>query len=191
MQHNRPCFPALPRLGFRAFGSVLLLSLLMVFATVAPTHAAPPLPSSFYGNVQMSGADAPAGTRVSASIDGVTIAETMTRVEDGRAVYALDVLGDDPDTPGVEGGVDGKTIVFHVDGLAATQTAPWQRGELESYLPSDRTEAERIAEEQAPALGVSVEDVRTALERLAQNEEPSSEMERRLAWRITWPDLHF
>lgn len=69
--------------------------------------------------------------------------------------------------------------------------APWQRGELESYLPSDRTEAERIAEEQAPALGVSVEDVRTALERLAQNEEPSSEMERRLAWRITWPDLHF
>ncbi|MFQ5593659.1 MAG: hypothetical protein ACE5HA_05885 [Anaerolineae bacterium] len=90
--------------------------------------APPPLPASFYGTVTVNGADAPEGTPVSAWIDGIRYATTDAFIFDGRSMYAMDVPGDDPATPEVDGGRPGDTIVFHVGGLKAGQTATWQGG---------------------------------------------------------------
>jgi len=90
--------------------------------------APPPMPASFYGTVTVNGTDAPEGTPVSAWIDGVRYATTDAFTFDGRSMYALDVPADDPATPEVDGGRPGDTIVFHVGGLKADQTAAWQGG---------------------------------------------------------------
>ncbi|MFQ5858192.1 MAG: hypothetical protein ACE5LU_21525, partial [Anaerolineae bacterium] len=95
---------------------------------LAATLLIPPLPASFYGTVTVAGADVPAGIPVSAWIDGVMHAETNTFRHEGRTMYAVDVPGDDPATPEVEGGRPGDTVVFHVGGLKADQTAVWQGG---------------------------------------------------------------
>lgn len=135
MQQPRTHF-SMRRLWPGPFTGALLSSLLLILAMAAPIHAAPPLPSSFYGSVHLSGQHVPAGTAVTAWIDGALIAETTTTWVDGMSVYTIDVLGDDPDTPVVEGGVAGKTIIFQVDGVSANQTAIWQ---AETYVRLDLT----------------------------------------------------
>ena len=92
------------------------------------TRLIPPLPASFYGAVTVDGADVPAGTHVSAWIDGVRYATTEAFVYEGRSTYAVDVPADDPATPVVEGGRPGDTTAFQVGGLKAEQTAAWRGG---------------------------------------------------------------
>lgn len=87
----------------------------------------PPRPSSFFGTVTAGGNAAPAGTAVSAWIDGVKYAEATVFAADGTSVYRLDVPADLPGTPAVEGGQPGQTVVFKVGG-AQTSTAVWQEG---------------------------------------------------------------
>jgi hypothetical protein len=109
----------------------------MLVAMAGITGAAPPpLPSSFHGTAQISGADVPAGTPVSALIAGVVYAETSTFLAEGASVFIIDVPGDDPDTPGIEGGSAGDTIVFQLDGFDADQTGTWSPG---SYVRLDLT----------------------------------------------------
>ncbi len=109
-------------------GWVLALSLLLLLAGAPAAKAAPPLPSSFYGAAQLDGAGAPEGALVSAWIDGAKIAETTVRLVNGQSVYALDVLGDDPDTPVIEGGAEGAAIHFRINGVETAQSAAWQLG---------------------------------------------------------------
>jgi uncharacterized repeat protein (TIGR01451 family) len=92
----------------------------------APVHDAPPppLPSSFYGTVQLNGATAPVGTLVSAWINGVKYAETAV----SSSGFVLDVPGDELDTPMIEGGHEGQVIVFRVGGYAASRLAVWHSG---------------------------------------------------------------
>jgi hypothetical protein len=115
------------------FKTILLLSLtlLLVISTSAAALAAPPpLPSSLYGTVQLGGAVVPDGTFISTWINGTKVAETTSLSVNGDSVYIVDVPGDDPDTPTIEGGQEGDTIVFQVAGIEADQTALWTGGEV-------------------------------------------------------------
>lgn len=107
--------------------SVVMTILLLASATVV--EAAPPLPSSFHGIVKWdNGNNVPEGTIVSAWINGVKYAETESQMDSGDSVYAIDVPGDDLETPGVEGGVEGDSIVFKVGDSTASQTGTWHTG---------------------------------------------------------------
>ncbi|HEX6386016.1 MAG TPA: discoidin domain-containing protein, partial [Anaerolineae bacterium] len=86
----------------------------------------PPLPASFYGAVALEGEPVLPGTSVSAWIDGVQFAASATFLDGNVPVYRLDVPADHLDTPEVEGGRPGDTIVFQVSGFTADQTAEWQ-----------------------------------------------------------------
>ncbi len=87
--------------------------------------AVPPLPSSFYGSVTLDGTNVSPGVLVSAWIDGVKYAETSVVIYEGHSAYAINVPGDDADSPGVEGGVEGDTIIFYVSEHRAVETAVW------------------------------------------------------------------
>lgn len=104
-----------------------------------PLQAAPALPTSFYGTVQIDGAPAPIGATIFAWINGAQIATTTVFDASGTAVYRIDVLGDDPDTATIEGGVAGDMITFQVAGAMATQNATWERG---GYQNLDLTEGQ-------------------------------------------------
>lgn len=106
----------------------LMMALLLALLVVMPASATPPQPAGFYGTVMIDGSNAPDGTSVTAWIDGTQYAQTDSFTYNGASVYAFDVPGDDPDTPEVEGGVAGDTIVFQVAGQEAAQSATWAEG---------------------------------------------------------------
>ncbi len=121
--------------------SQILIALLVVFAILAlnvqPTFAFPPLPSGFYGSVKIDGVNVPAGTVVTARINGVQYASTVITTYLGDTVFSLNVPGDDADSPGVvDGGVPGDMVVFFIGSRQAEQTAPWTSG---SNVPMNLT----------------------------------------------------
>jgi hypothetical protein len=99
---------------------------LVLLAVPAGVLAIPVLPASFYGVVRVNNANPPDGTLIEALINGVVYASTQTMTFEGNSVYTLDIPGDDPITPVVDGGVDGDTIQFRVGGIQADQTAVWR-----------------------------------------------------------------
>jgi len=108
---------------------IMMLALTLPLSLVTSIGAVPPsLPSSFYGAVKLDGANVPDGTIVSAWIRGVKYAQTQTLTYQGDSVYAVRVPGDDAETPGVEGGVEGDTIIFRVGEATAVQTGTWHEG---------------------------------------------------------------
>ncbi len=125
----------------------LLLSLVLSTAPVS-VQAAPPIPSSFYGEVKIDGANVPDGTSVRAWINGTPYAQTTTTTSGGASVYVLNVPGDDPDTPNaVEGGASGDTITFTIDEQTATPTATWQSG---------TNVAHNLSRTSAPPIGIAL-----------------------------------
>ena len=94
----------------------------------SPAFAFPPLPSSFYGDVQINGHSLPDGTRVVAIIGSAAYDSGQTQTYEGRSVYSIDIPGDDPDTSKREGGREGDTIQFQVGGIVMSQTAAWHSG---------------------------------------------------------------
>jgi hypothetical protein len=110
----------------------LLLSLLWaILATgmvITPVLAFPPLPSSLYGEVKVNGQNVPDGTLVRALIAGKVYATTSTQTYEGSSVYRMDVPGDEADTTAIEGGKEGDTIQFEVDGVIANETGVWHSG---------------------------------------------------------------
>jgi hypothetical protein len=106
---------------------ILVIGLLSMTLT-DPVQAIPPLPSSFYGAVQVNGRGVPDGTVIQALIGGQVVARTYSQTYQGSTVYALDVPGDDPGTTASEGGHDQETIQFKVGGAPAIQTASWKSG---------------------------------------------------------------
>ena len=106
-----------------------ILAIGLLFSLVQPALAAPPsLPSSFYGKVTVNGQVVPVGTVISARINGVEYAHFSAIIDAGQSWYTLDVPGDDPDTPGTQGGVEGDTIVFFIGPIQAAQTGIWHAG---------------------------------------------------------------
>jgi hypothetical protein len=116
---------------------VLILTIVVVLISAHPALAVPPMPSSFYGTVKLNGANVPAGTSVTARINGVTYVTSPYQVYNGDTVYSLDVPGEDSDTPGIQGGVDGDTVVFFIGSVQAAQTGAWHSGTNEPLNLSD------------------------------------------------------
>ena len=107
----------------------LFLTLILI-GLAGEVWAVPQFPHTFYGTIKKDGANIPAGTVVSAWIGGVQYASTTTLTSGADSVYALNVPGDDPDTPAKEGGVSGEIISFQVGGQTADQTAIFSSGEM-------------------------------------------------------------
>ena len=107
--------------------SLILAGLIGALAAI-PALAIPPLPSSFYGTVQVDGQNVPDHTVVQALIDGQAYGEGRTQTHEGASVYHLDVLGDDTDTAPHDGGREGDTIQFEIGGVLADETGTWHSG---------------------------------------------------------------
>lgn len=103
-------------------GLVLLCMLSLNFSSAS---AIPPLPSSFYGTIQLNGANVPVGLPITAWIGGTQYALTYPSLYSGITVYSLNVPGDDPSTPEIEGGKEGDQILFKIAGIPANETAVW------------------------------------------------------------------
>jgi hypothetical protein len=107
-------------------GFILIGLLLSVSQALAEP---PPLPSSFYGTVKVDGKNLPAGTIISAWIDGVSFGvPAVVQTYQGDTVYSLDVPGDEKDTTLIEGGVAGDVIQFRIGDQLAAQHGAWQSG---------------------------------------------------------------
>ena len=115
-----------PKSVWRAWVTALLSLALAVSAQ--PVWAVPPLPGSFYGTVAVDGANPPAGTLVSAWVNGVQVSAVPIDMAAGLAVYHLNVPGDDLDTVGVEGARPGESVTFRIGSLPAAQFSVWQSG---------------------------------------------------------------
>jgi len=104
----------------------------LLYALISPQSlpGAPNLPVVFYGQVQVNSVNALSGTSVSAWVAGVKVAETIVVFENGLSVYSLKILGDDPDTTDREGGIDGDSVSFKIDGFDAQQAGFWESGEV-------------------------------------------------------------
>ena len=78
---------------------------------------------------RLTASNVPAGTVVTARINGVQYASAVIATYLGDTVFSLNVPGDDTDSPGViDGGVPGDTVVFYVGSRQAEQTAAWASG---------------------------------------------------------------
>jgi PKD repeat protein len=106
----------------------LLLTTMLLFASVGTVQAMPPLPSSFYGLVQVQAGDNPpiVGDTVEAYVDGVGVAVGTATIQAGM-VYGINVLGDDPEVPGKDGGLEGDIITFEINDRVVA-TATWHSG---------------------------------------------------------------
>ena len=137
--------------------AILLLTFILLIANVTTVFAVPPVPATFSGTVKIGGANVPAGTVVSARINGIQYAYTTAQTYLGDTVYSLDVPGDDPSSLGViEGGVPGDTIVFYIGDLVAQQTGIWQSGEpAELHLTAVVNSAPVITEGPSTTLTMS------------------------------------
>ena len=82
----------------------------------------------FHGTVRSNGNPVPAGAQITAWIGGVKYASTVVTITNGVSVYAIDVPGDDPITPEIDGGRDGDMVVFKVDGVEAVPMGVWKAG---------------------------------------------------------------
>ena len=111
--------------------SALLLTIALTLSNFATALAAPPTPSSFWGIVTLDGASVPAGTVISARINGVQYASVAVTINLGTAYYSISVPGDDPTTSGIiEGGITGDTVVFYIGSYMANQTGSWLSGNV-------------------------------------------------------------
>ena len=122
-----------------------MIVLVLLLLTGGPALAVPPLPSSFYGMATLNGEDVSPGVVVSARINGVTYAETTVASYEGHSAYAINVPGDDNESPGVEGGVEGDIVVFYIAEYRAVETAIWHSAaNVERDISAQSTVPERI-----------------------------------------------
>ena len=102
--------------------STLVIALIVSILLPAPAVAVPQPPHVFRGAVTVGGSAATDGLAVTAAIAGTTFSYALSaQTSAGR--YGDDlrfkVPADDPDTSTKEGGVNGDTIVFYVQGVQA------------------------------------------------------------------------
>jgi hypothetical protein len=96
----------------------------------------PPLPSSFYGTVSVEGVNAPPGAEIRAWVNGVAVAADLVQWIDEISVYDITVPADHPETPTIEGGLNGDRVTFTIGDQRADQAGTWLSG---SNQPLDLT----------------------------------------------------
>jgi hypothetical protein len=115
------------------FGIMFLLAALAFSLSGAALAApdAPPTPSSFYGEIHVSSGDGVplAGDYVEAWVPGVSnyVSRSAITTYGGNLVYSINVLGDDPDVSGKDGGVENDIVTFKVNGRVMA-TGVWHGG---------------------------------------------------------------
>ena len=107
----------------------LLSATALLLAAAEPALAFPPLPSSFYGLVQITDNTPAPGTPITATVPGVSgpVGTGAVTLYDGVLVYSIDVRGDDTDTVVKDGGVNNDEITFHIGGRVIMM-ANWHGG---------------------------------------------------------------
>lgn len=123
-------------------GKMVLLVALALVSGIAPlllisqqrvearNLAQPALPSRFYGTVTLNGDNVAVGTLLAAVIGQQIYATTTITVVQGVSSYVIDIPGDDPGTPQVDGGREGDIVYFTASGYTATQQGIWQLGRV-------------------------------------------------------------
>tara|TARA_Y100000310_G_scaffold329459_1_gene399355 strand:+ start:1438 stop:2610 length:1173 start_codon:yes stop_codon:yes gene_type:complete len=93
---------------------------------IALAISSPSIPYVIGGEVTINGEPAPDNVDIDAYINGVNYASDLT--EDGY--YLLSIPGDDPDTSGKQGGVNGDLITIKINGetASASPTPAWRQG---------------------------------------------------------------
>lgn len=108
-----------------------VLVLILLAGVVARVQAVPPLPSSFYGEIHFQISDNPpnAGDTIDAYVPGVTpaVGSDVISTDAGKLVYAMNVIGDDPDVAGKDGGVEGDVVTFKIS-TRIVATSVWHSG---------------------------------------------------------------
>jgi hypothetical protein len=115
----------------RVFTALILAFSVLLFLA-QPVKAQPLLPSEFYGTVMINGVTSTTATVVG-KINSVQYggAASWDCVTLPYCVYVLSVPSDDADTTGIiEGGVEGNTVEFYVNGVKANQTGTWHSGTI-------------------------------------------------------------
>lgn len=116
------------RVTIRAISTLLLVGLSWASAAVA----IPPAPMQCYGTVLAGGENVPEGTVISALCSGEVVATTVAALNLGQSTYSLQIPGDDPDTPTVEGCLTDDLVSFTIalngSPIEAAQTVLWVSG---------------------------------------------------------------
>lgn len=116
----------------RTVVAVVLAALVVASAGAAPLAAAqdddspPPPPAAYYGEVTLNGDPAPAGTTITAVVDGEERG-SITVSEAGQ--YGGPNVGDEKLQVNGTSADDGATVTFLVDGVEADQTVAWSAGD--------------------------------------------------------------
>jgi len=131
-----------------------LLVLVLTLSLATPVMAVPQIPHAFYGSVTVGDEPAPDDIVVSAEINGVEYARTTTL--EGKYGYSptFKVPGDDPETPEVEGGVEGDTIEFYIRDVRV-DTYTFTNGEV-TQLDLSGTIQYKLTVSASPAAGGTV-----------------------------------
>ena len=94
----------------------------------AATYSPPPLPSRFYGEINITDNPPSVGDLVQVQIAGVSrVITTAITSQAGTLTYQIDVPGDVNGTPEKEGGVEGEVITFTINSRVVA-TGAWHSG---------------------------------------------------------------
>ena len=124
MHHHKPLRQ--PTVLRRCTACVItVVALLLPIQLIAD---APRLVSTFYGEVTVDGGAVPAGTPITARIEGVDYETEEVFTTASGSVFRIDVPGDRADTVELEGAAEGQTVTFAVGGVTVSAVGTWQRG---------------------------------------------------------------
>lgn len=114
---------------FTVIRGLMCMGLLALAITGRASAAPPPLPSSFYGQVQLTDAGPLVGQHLLVYVPGVTgpVADVVIADSSGQAVYSVNVRGDSDETTVKDGGVTGDDVTFRL-GTRIVAVGEWAGG---------------------------------------------------------------
>ncbi len=142
----------------RKRGFTLMLLALALLLLSPSAGAVPPLPSSFWGAITMNGAPIPLDAELTAHVEGVLCGQATIFYYEGATAYSITVTGDDPETPEREGGREGETIHFRLNGVPLATTAIWHGGNGFTRLDMLETSPHRTTATERTVLPVVIND---------------------------------
>jgi len=121
---------------------VCLVLMVTTLVAASAVWAVPPFPHTFYGTVRVGGENVPTGTSVTAwwerdPGEWAQCGSALTQMQGGSSVYAVTVIGDDPETATQEGPLEDAELRFRVGEEWAEERGIWhEEGTTELALTS-------------------------------------------------------